>query len=67
MKITDGGKQIRDTRILYKGKWGVIIRARVGRTPKPLIADIRLQFGDRVQADISNAVWDEKKNAWVCP
>lgn len=67
MKITDGGKQIRDARILYKGKWGVILRARVGRNIRPIIAEIRFQFGDRTTVDISNAVWDEKKNSWVCP
>lgn len=65
MKITEGGKQIRDARILYKGKWGVILRARVGRKPTPIMAEIRFQFGDRKTVDISNAVWDGKKNSWV--
>lgn len=65
MKITEGGRQIRDSRIFYKGKWGVILRARVGRNPTPMMAEIRFQFGDRITVDISNAVWDEGKNSWV--
>lgn len=65
MKITEGGKRIRDTRILYKGRLGVILSARVGRKPTPIIAYIQFQFGDRDTFDISDAVWDDTQRAWV--
>lgn len=65
MKITDGKRQVRDTRIYYKGRLGVIVSARVGRKPKPIIAYIQFQFGDRDTFDISEAVWVEEKRAWV--
>jgi len=65
MKITEGTRRVRDTRISYKGRVGVILRARVGRKPTPIMAEIRFQFGDRKTVDISDAVWDEDKNSWV--
>ena len=65
MKITEGKRQVRDTRIYYKGRMGVILHARVGRTRTPIIAYIQFQFGDRDTFDISEAVWVEEKRAWV--
>jgi hypothetical protein len=56
---------LKDVKILYKGKWGVVLRARVGRTPKPLMAEICFQFGDRKTVDISDRVWDETRKCWV--
>lgn len=65
MKITEGKQQVRDARIFYKGRLGVILSARVGRKPTPIIAYIQFQFGERDTFDISNAVWVAEKQAWV--
>ena len=65
MKITEGKRQVRDKPILYKGQWGVILRARVGRNLTPIMAEIQFQFGDRRIHDISEAYWDTEKKLWV--
>lgn len=65
MRITEKTQQIRGTRILYKGRVGVILRARVGKKPTPIMAEIRFQFGNRETHDISSAMWDESNNTWV--
>jgi hypothetical protein len=65
MKITEGNRRIRDARISYKGRGGVILRARVGRKPTPIMAEIQFQFGDRETHDISEAYWDTEKKLWV--
>lgn len=65
MRITEKTQQIRGTRILYKGRMGVILRARVGKKTTPIMAEIRFQFGDRETHDISPAVWDEKTKTWI--
>ena len=50
---------------LLQGSIGVIVSARVGRKPTPIIAYIQFQFGDRDTFDISETVWVEEKRAWV--